>query len=174
MEQVKAIDVLIPLDSYPQVSSNFTLRQTIIEMERCQLEVSGRQSLPRMVLVFDDEKRLVGVVRRRDILRGLGPNAMQEIIERAGEQDPQVRRDLTTSQIGKKMTPKNLKKRAERLARDVMLPIRVTINAEAPLYEVIQAMVLNNISMIPVLKEGKVIGVVRSADVLRAVGEIVI
>ncbi len=171
MEEVTADAIMIPLDSYPHVPYWFTLRQAIAEMEHAQLSVGDRKSLPRVVLVFDEEYRLIGVVRRRDILRGVSPDAMQESIERDGERDPAVKRDL---HLATKTDQDEIRKRAERPVQEVMIPIRVSVPADTPLMRVIQTMVVNDISLIPVIKDGVVAGVVRSVDVLRVVGELVI
>ena len=59
-------EIMIPLEDYPCVSLQATLRQIIGTMEKWQLVCNGRKSLPRVVLVFDEAKELLGIVRRRD------------------------------------------------------------------------------------------------------------
>jgi len=171
MKKIHAEDVMIPLDSYPHVPHWFSLKQAISEMEKTQFEVDGRKSLPRVVLVFDEEYRLMGMVRRRDILRGLGSDPMQESRERAGEKDPGIRRAKSPSDAAGQVTLEELKKRAERPVSEVMTPIRVTLDAAAPLMEVAYFMAINDVSIVPIMKNGTVVGMARSADVLRRVGE---
>lgn len=173
MEEVTADAIMIPLDSYPHVPYWFTLRQAIAEMEHAQLTAGERKSLPRVVLVFDEEYRLIGMVRRRDILRGVGPDAMQEPVERGGERDPAISRDLHLAGALQKTDPDEIRKRAERPVQEVMRPIRVSVAGDAPLMKVIQTMVVNDISLIPVIKDDMVVGVVRSVDVLRVIGEMI-
>lgn len=174
MEEITAESIMIPLDSYPHVPYWFTLRQAIAEMEHAQLTVGDRKSLPRVVLVFDEEYRLIGVIRRRDILRGVGPDAMQESVERKGERDPSLKRDQDLTDITQKTDPDELRTRAERPVQEVMTPIRVSVTHDTPLMKVIQTMVVNDISLIPVIKDDVVAGVVRSVDVLRVVGDMVV
>lgn len=166
MENIHAEDIMIRLDSYPHVPHWFSLRQAIVEMEKTQFEVDGRKSLPRVVLVFDKEYRLIGMARRRDILRGLGPDAMQESRERAGEKDPGIKRDLRPGEAGRHTTLEELAKRAERPVSDVMTPIRATLAADTPLMEVANFMAINDVSIVPIVKNGTVVGMVRSTDVL--------
>lgn len=166
MENIHAEDIMIRLDSYPHVPHWFSLRQAIAEMEKTQFEVDGRKSLPRVVLVFDKEYRLIGMARRRDILRGLGPDAMQESRERAGEKDPGIKRDLRPGEAGRHTTLEELAKRAERPVSDVMTPIRATLAADTPLMEVANFMAINDVSIVPIVKNGTVVGMVRSTDVL--------
>jgi CBS domain-containing protein len=169
MDNIQAEDIMIALDSYPHVPYWFSLRQAIVEMEKAQLEVDGRKSLPRVVLVFDEQYRLMGIVRRRDILRGLGPNAMQESKERAGETDPRIKRDLRAPDAAGRASIEDIRRRAERPVNEVMTPIRVTLASDTPLMDVANTMVVHNVSIIPILKDGAVVGVVRSTDVLHRI-----
>ena len=114
MDDITAKDILIPLDSYPHVPHWFSLRQAIVEMEKTQLDVGGRKSLPRVVLVFDEKYRLMGMVRRRDILRGLGRDAMQETMERTGETDPGLQRDLRSDKSDMQSVLADLRARSDR------------------------------------------------------------
>lgn len=174
MKRLKAKDIMIHLDRYPQVTNNCSLRQAIIEMEKSQFEVDGRKSLPRVVLVFDEQYRLMGMVRRRDILRGLGPDAMQETRERTGERDPGVRRDLHPPDEAGRTSFEELSQRGERPVSEVMTPIRVTLEHDVPLLEVANFMAINDVSIVPILKDGEVIGMARSTDVLHQIGKAMI
>ena len=71
-----AKDIMIPLNKYPHIPHTLTLREAVAEMELSVVEVGGLKSLPRALLVFDDDQQLLGVVRRRDILRGLDPSPL--------------------------------------------------------------------------------------------------
>ena len=174
MKDICAEDIMIPLDSYPHVPYWFSLRQAIAAMEKSQLEVEGRKSLPRVVLVFDKKYQLMGMVRRRDILRGLGPDALQESIEREGEKDPAFRRDSRSTHSSKHDIIEKIRARAERTVRDVIAPIRVSLPSDTPIMEIIIAMVTNNVSIVPVTKNGRVSGVIRSADVLHKLCKVIL
>ncbi len=173
MEDIRAEDIMIPLDSYPQVPCWLSLRQAIAEMEKTQLEVEGRKSLPRVAFVFDEQNRLMGMIRRRDILRGLGPDAMQEPIEREGERDPGIKRDLQSPDLTGRPSLDELRKRADRPVRDVMIPIRVSLSNRTPLVDIVRVLVMSDISVVPILKDNVVVGVVRSADVLYWMGKLI-
>ena len=73
MEMKRAGDIMIPLDEYPHLPYWFTLRQATVELEKSEVEIHGRKSLPRAVLIFDEKYQLMGMARRRDIMRGLEP-----------------------------------------------------------------------------------------------------
>ncbi len=72
-ERLRAGDVMIPLEQYPRVKPDDSLRRAMSVMDHAQLDVRGRKSLPRLLLVVDDGGSLVGLLRRRDIMRGLEP-----------------------------------------------------------------------------------------------------
>jgi CBS domain-containing protein len=174
MEEITAAEVMIPLDNYPHVPYWFTLRQAIAEIENTELDIEGRKSMPRVVLVFDEEYRLIGLVRRRDILRGLGPDALQDPLEREGERDPGFTRDLRLARQSARIDMAEIKKRAERKVQEIMTPVRVSVGQDAPLMEVVSVMVMNDISLVPVLRDNAVVGVARTAEVLKRIGGLII
>ncbi len=71
---------MIPLDEYPHIPYWFTIRQAMAEMEKTEVGIEDRKSLPRQVLVFNESYELLGMVRRRDILRGLEPEFLADIV----------------------------------------------------------------------------------------------
>ncbi len=174
MENIHAEDIMIHLDRYPHVPHWFSLRQAIIEMEKTQFEVGGRKSLPRVVLVFDKEYRLMGMVRRRDLLRGLSPDAMQESRERKGEEDPGIHRDLRSPNATTQGSIEELDLHAERMVSEIMTPIRVTLAYDKPLLEVANFMAINDVSIVPIIKDGAVVGMARSTEVLHRIAKLII
>jgi signal-transduction protein with cAMP-binding, CBS, and nucleotidyltransferase domain len=67
-----------------------------------------------------------------------------------------------------------MRKRADRPVSDVMLHIVETVDYNDHIGKVIYELVDNNLSLLPVLKEGKVVGVVRSVDVLHEVAQLLL
>ena len=64
---------------------------------------------------------------------------------------------------------KNIKDRAEQSVSKVMIPITRTIEYEDHIMKVIHEMVAYNMSLLPVLCAGEVVGVVRSVDVFHEI-----
>ena len=174
MENVRAKDVLIPLDKYPHLPYWFTLKQAIAEMEGAQLEINGRISLPRMLLVFDEKYQLMGMARRRDILKGLEPKFLREkpLQYRKKMWDVQVDPELSELSYGK-VVEAVIKLADETPISEVMLPIEATVDYDDHIVRVIYEMNRHNLSMLPVLKDNKVVGVVRSVDVFHVVAKVV-
>ena len=156
-------DIMVPLDSYPHIPYWFTIRQAIAEMESAEIETNGRRSIPRVVLVFDETYRLMGFVRRRDILRGLLPSYLIQ------EHDPEIR-EAYDIKVDPNLTDvfdsddDEIRELADRPVSTVMNPIVHSINHDDTALKAIREIVVNNVYMLPVLRDGKIVGVVRSLD----------
>ena len=175
MENVRAIDVLIPLEKYPHLPYWFTLRQAMAEMESAQLEIHGRTSLPRMILVFDEKYQLMGMARRRDILRGLEPSFLQEKPLQYRKKLWDVEPDPALSEFSYGHVMAAVDKLADEVKiGDVMIPIRATVDQNDHIVKIIYEMNKHDLSMLPVTVEGKVVGVVRSVDVFHEVAKVLI
>ncbi len=170
----RAGEIMIPLDKYPHVLLTCTIREVVALMEESQINIESRTSLPRVVLVFDAANELMGVVRRRDILRALEPDFLSSRPMEYRKKLFDVKVDPNLAELTYDRVLEGIQKRAERPVSDVMLPIAVKVDHADHIVKVIYEMVDNNLSLIPVLNEGKVVGVVRSVDVLHEVAQILL
>ncbi len=171
--EAKAIDIMIPLEEYPHIPYWFTLRQAIAEMESSQLERDGRKSLPRGVLVFDERYQLLGMARRRDILRGLEPEFLgQGFHHQKQPYEPAVDANLTELSFDRIAT--GLRERAERPVSEVMLPIKTTVQVDDHIIKLVHEMTHHDLSFIPVLQDGKVVGVVRTVELLHEIARLIL
>ncbi len=169
LDTVLVGEIMIPLDDYPHIYEWNTLRQAIEEMEKCGLDVRGRQSLPRMLLIFNKEEKLTGLLRRRDILRGIEPEFLvsKPLAYRKKLFDIEV--DPNLSELSFDRLIKGMRERAERPVSDVMRPVNVTISHNEHIMKAIYEMVDGNMSLLPVLEDGRVVGVLRSVDIFQEV-----
>jgi hypothetical protein len=174
MEMKRAGDLMVPLDSYPHIPYWFTLRQAIAELENAEVEIEGKTSLPRVILIFDEKYNLMGTARRRDILRGLEPEFLGSRPVEARKTLFDVKADSNLSELSYDKLLQGIRRQAERTISEVMRPIATTVDHDDHLIKVIYEMVDNNLSYIPVLKDRKVAGVVRSVDVFREIASIVL
>jgi CBS-domain-containing membrane protein len=170
----RAGDIMIPLDEYPHLPYWFTLRQATVELEKSEVEIHGRKSLPRAVLIFDEKYQLMGMARRRDIMRGLEPEFLMSRPIESRKTLFDVKVDPNLSELSYDKLLQGMRRQAERPISDVMRPIATTVDFEDHLVKVIYEMVDRGMSILPVLKEGKVVGVVRSVDAFREIAEILL
>ena len=174
MEMKRAGDLMIPLDEYPHIPYWFSLRQTIAELEIAEITTHGRTSLPRAVLVFDEKYQLMGTARRRDILRGLEPDFLLRRPMEDRKNLFNVKVDPNLSELSYDRLLEGIRKQAERPVGDVMQPIVTTVDYEDHMLKVIYEMVDKNLSLVPVLQEGKVVGVVRTVGLMSEIAKILL
>ncbi len=168
MTTKRAVDLMIPLDKYPHIPHWFTLRQAITEIESSSIEYEGRKSLPRALLVFDERSQLVGIVRRRDILRGLEPSFAQNA-PRTQRGLYEVGVDPALLELSFAQSPETFRRQAEQPISIVTRPIIATVEHDAHLAKIVHIMVTEDLHLLPVIRDGRVVGVVRSADVFHEV-----
>jgi CBS-domain-containing membrane protein len=173
MQNKRASDVMIPLDEYPHIPYWFTLRQAMAELENSQLERDGKKSLPRGVLVFDERYQLLGLVGRRDMLRGLEPEFLVKSFHH-GRQPFDVAVDVNLSELSSDHIDASLRERAERPVSDVMQAVKATVDADDPVLKIVHEMTTNDLSFIPVLKDGRVVGVVRTVELFHEIARLVL
>ena len=158
-------EIMVPLAQYPCVRDNTTLREAVEVIENAQIEVSERKSLPRVLLVYDEIDVFVGYVRRRDIMRGLEPRSLVSRPLEYRKKLFDVAIDPNLSELSYDHLVKGIREMGKMRVSDVMNPIEATINADDHLIKAVSEMVSLDVSPIPVLKDGHVVGVVRTVDV---------
>ena len=95
------------------------------KMEQVEFVIDGRKSLPRVALVLNEEYDLLGMVRRRDILRGLDPDFLVSLLR--------PKRKLfapkgESSEVLYQKIVAGIRNRTDRPVTDVMSPIKTTID----------------------------------------------
>ncbi len=159
-------NIMVPLEEYPCISEKLTLGEAITEMT-VQIMRKNQLSLPRVALVFDDDfNDLLGMLRRRDIMRGLEPRFLATGPLEYGRKLFNVDIDPNLSEFSYDKAIESIHKRGNRLVGQYMVPIQATIDYGDHIMKAICEMVDQNASLLPVLKDGNIVGVVRSVDVL--------
>jgi len=169
----RAADIMIPLEKYPHIPHWFTMRQAVAEIENSEIEINGRRSLPRALLVFDERYQLLGVVRRRDILRGLEPRFGQGV-PKSQRQAFDVEVDPALMELSFAQNPEAFREQAEKPISTVTKPIPNIVDHEDHLAKLVHIMVIEDLHLLPVVKDGRVVGVVRSADVFHEVAKVLL
>ena len=171
MSELSARDVMVPIAEYPHALGTQTLLEGVRLLETSAIRFEGRTSMPRILLVFDDANQLIGVIRRRDILRGLEPDYHGELDTTHPEAhfkteiDPNLT-DLIGSESGERLSRK-LERPLSEVARD----IEASVDAEDSLMKVVRELVARDTHLAVVIEAGRVVGVVRTLDMLRRVCE---
>ena len=167
-------DIMIPLDDYPHLPHWFTLRQALAELKGAQYKVGSQVAAPRSALVFDEAYRLLGHLRRRDILRGMEPRYLSNDKLHLKFQDIEMRPDPDLWELSFDQTVKALRERSERKISEVMQPIVTTMKFEDSLMKALLGFVEYDLSLIPVLRDGKVAGVVNTVSLFQELEQLIL
>lgn len=173
-EALRVGEIMIPLDEYPHLPVWSTLGEAIKIMHSSEIEARGRKSLARVVFLFDLDGSIAGIVRRRDLMRGLEPRFLvsQPLEYRRKMFDVEVDPNLSELSSGKVV--KGVRERASRPVTDVMRRIERTIDFNAHIIHAVYEMVNNRSAILPVIQNDKVVGVIRTVDVFHELAELVL
>ncbi len=161
----KVREVMIPLQDYPHIPHWFTLRQAVAMVRESALKYSGAFQ-PRAVLVFNEKYQIVGMLTLRDILKGLEPGFLKE--------SDLVKTDPALAIVMGDLFGPGMKKQAERPVSEVMSPIKATIKADDSLVKALFIMVRENVGLMPVIDDGRVVGMVRLTDLFLEVSQAIL
>ncbi len=167
-------DIMLPLEEYPFINHRDTLLTAIEELDKSQmLDNDGRCSMPRVLLVFDDINQLVGTVRRRDILRGLEPKFLSGRPMTYREKLFDVAPDPNLTEIFSERIVGGMRERVKLPVTEVMAPVEMWVDYEDRLGKAIYEMVGRDIHLLPVIKGDRVVGVVRTVDLLSEIHRLI-
>ena len=161
----KVKDLMIPLEDYPHIPYWFTLRQAMAIIREAAVKCEGAFE-PRAMLVFDDKYQLMGILTIRDIITGLEPRFLQET--NLVKIDPNL-----TVLMGDLLGP-NLQEHSQRLVSEVMSPIKATVDGNAPIFQPLYLMIKENVGLMPVIRAGKVAGMIRFSDLFNEIAQLVL
>ena len=164
-----ARDVMVPADKYPSAGPDCTLREAARLLSEWHIDVRGSVSMPRILLVIDEEGHLVSMVRRRDILRGLAPSFLVASFAEHPESLFDVDVDPNLTELISDRAAEKIRHKAEATVSEVGHPIPASVAADDPLIRVIREMVRHDQSMLPVIEDDRLIGVIRTVEVLQHV-----
>lgn len=161
----KVREVMISLKDYPHIPHWFSLRQAVAMVRESAIKYAGVFE-PRVVLVFNEKYQIVGLLTLRDILKGLEPGFLKD--------SDLVKTDPALAVAMGDLFGPGMKKQADRPVSDVMGPIKVSIKADDSLAKALFLMIHENVGMMPVIDEGRVLGMVRLTDLFMEVSQAIL
>lgn len=169
-----AAEFMVPIAGYPHVHESVTIREALAAMGASTVKLAdGHIIPPRYVLVVDRTGQAVGVLTRRDLLRGLLPELRR--IERTRELVAGLVPTADFSAFAALSWGSFFSDAAVegsfRPVQSVMAPIRGTVHSGDGLSVVVSTMIQDGIDLVPVLDAGRTVGVVLMTDVFDVVSE---
>lgn len=174
METRRVGEIMIPLANYPHLPVWSTILEAVQVMHTASLEVSGRRSLPRIVLLFDLDGSIAGTVRRRDLMRGLEPSFLLAQPLEYRRKLFEVEVDPNIAEMSFDRVVKGIREQSHRPVTDIMRPIEQTIGFDDHVMKAVNEMVTYTLSILPVVKGRKVVGVIRTVDVFHELAELLL
>jgi CBS domain-containing protein len=74
MEKMKVRELMRPVEEFPRISSQATLGEAVEALEKAQEDFRSGRTSQRILLVNDEEGKIVGKISPMDVVRGLEPN----------------------------------------------------------------------------------------------------
>jgi cytidylate kinase/CBS domain-containing protein len=175
--EAKASAVMLPPERYPHCRVNCTIREAIVALSASAVKLQdGYIMLPRYVLVLDDDNRLVGVVSRRELFKGLIPHLQDDRETEAHIKELVPFGGTMPSELAIRWTSLFSRPAIEASAnpiQSVMVPIKGTVQIDDSLSTVISTMLLHGVDLVPVLDGEKVAGVILMTNIFYIVAQFI-
>jgi cytidylate kinase len=171
-----AMDLMLPLSEYPHVPESLPIREALLALGASSVVSSeGHLVVPRYLLVLDEEERLVGVVNRRALLRGLIPQyASLQRVSSVTAALPYAEALSAAAPLWSSLFSPAALSAAKKPVGSVMVPTRVSVSHDDKVDNVVSAMLEHDVDLIPVTKGARIIGVVMMTDVFDNVSEYIL
>jgi len=162
-------DMMIDVFEYPHMPYWFTIRQAIGIIKNSLIK-SDKCIHPQAVLVFDEKYNLMGVLTLKEILEGLEPRFLKPSTKAQGISGAEE--DL--SAVWASLFPKECKERAESPVSNVMIPVKSFVSPDDEVAKAAYHMVHDDLMLLPVIKGGKLMGIIRMIEVFQEVSDVVL
>lgn len=179
--QIRKIDqIMVPLSEYATVHENNTLAEAMKTLKDSHKTTSKDTYRHRAVLVYDDAGNITGKVGSLDVLRALEPKYSQfgqsaqlskHGLSRFGFSNEFLKSLLENYSLLDESCETLVKKAAQLKVKKIMhSPLEGEyVNKDAKIAEAIHQLILGHHQSLLVLKNGKVVGILRLSDVFKLI-----
>lgn len=166
-------DLMLPLSEYAVVPESATLKDALRTLKEAQKILPPGYQPPRAVLVVDENREVVGQLDHLGILGALEPRygllRDMETLSRAGVSEDTVGSLIENLAFWQGRLEDVCQRAASIEVKDLMRSVTESVDENEPLAQAVHKIVLWQAMRIMVTRNGKVIGVLRLADVIAAV-----
>jgi CBS domain containing-hemolysin-like protein len=172
MRETTAEDLMTPIEKYPHIQYNQTIKEAISTILNTEIWSNNKQSLTRALLVFGENRELIGMVRRRDIMRNLQPKSFFKETRQYPAAHFSIKHDPELLEIGTDRLKERMIKQAERPVVECMTKVTHTVNYDDHITKIIYEMCDQQYALLPVIKKNEVIGVIRTVEIMNELAKI--
>lgn len=173
-------NIMVPLSDYPTVSTEATLKEAVEALEKAQINFDPTRYRHRAVLVYDENKKIVGKVSQLDVLKALEPKYDQmkdsKTLTRFGFSQEFMKSLFKQFQLLDKPLDDIGKKAGKLKVKEIMYTLSdgEFVEETATLNEAIHQFVLGHHQSLLVTKDGEIVGILRQTDVFKEVFEAIV
>jgi len=178
VEEKKVKDLMVPIAEYATVAEDATLKEALAALDKAQKQFDDDRYAHRAIIVINSVQQVVGKVSQIDVLKALEPKYM-DLCE-PGSESGMTRYGFTKKFFTDMCTQYNLwatpmsqlvRQAANRPVKSFMYTPEAGeyITEDSSLEEAIHMLVLGRHQSLLVIKDKKIVGVLRLVDVFREI-----
>jgi CBS domain-containing protein len=161
-----ARDLAIPLERYPHLNEQHSLHDAVAAIQTYTYGENERLRYDEL-LVFNDRIQLSGLVTLQDILQCLHPRLKEAPKDKKFEGKASEFPDLTI--LWEDSFFNECTKMSSISIKDCMSPIKHVVKGGDPVLKALAIMLSTKSSVLPVVDEGHVIGVIRLKEIFKEI-----
>lgn len=173
MKAILVKDVMVPVSEYATVSKEATLYDAVLALEKAQKEFDRNHYRHRAILVYDENKKIVGKISQKAVLMALEPKYEQFDMPRSRYPfTPNFMKSLFNQyDLWNKPLDDICRTASKKRVKEFLKSIDEgeIVDEEASLNEAIHMLVVGQLQSLLVMRKGEVTGILRLADVFHEV-----
>jgi Mg/Co/Ni transporter MgtE len=162
-----------PIDEYPHIQLDVPIKEAFSMLKKTYKEGCGF----RTILVMDKDNHLKGLLTLRDMIRAVVPGFLKKKESPRSGLQPYQPADQDYSAlllIWQEDFKGKCREESEKKVGEVMSQIEETVKLDDAVAKCAFLMIKHDLIIIPVIDDGKAIGVVRMVDVFKEITEMVV
>jgi len=177
MKTTKVKDIMVPIEEYATVSAEANLHSAVMALDQAQKKFRQDRYKHRAILVYDENKKIVGKLSQLDVIRGLeaGYKKLGDLkgLSRSGFNPELIRSMIERYSLWGESLADICKKGARIKVRDVMYTPSEGeyVREDAALAEAIHLLVIGHHQSLLVTRNEDIVGILRLTDVFMEVAE---
>ncbi len=160
----KVKELMIPLTDYPHIPYWFTIKQAVAIAKKAALGIEGK-SEPTTLLVFDEKYQLMGSLTMEDLIRG--------IEKKFSRSNSFMSKEWDTPVFFEGLFNEGVKEEAQKPVSEIMSPVKESVGPDESIIKAIYLMMENNLTLLPVIDQGVVKGVIRLPEIFNELAMLV-
>jgi len=177
MKTTKVKDLMIPIEEYATVSAEATLHSAVVALGEAQKKFGQDRYKHRAILVYDENKKIVGKLSQLDVIRGIeaGYKKLGDLkgVSRTGFSPELIKSMIERYSLWEEPLEDICRKGAKIKVKDVMYTPSEGeyVREYATLAEAIHQLVIGRHQSLLVTREKEIVGILRLTDVFTEISD---